>query len=143
MIGSTIVFGVWVSSASAEGLIPANAHDQIILALIAIVATSVAGLVYIIKNTTITKAAAKNAYEANKAVNNIGPGDHRLYDVISRIETKQADFDKLWGNLPSHMNSAVTLSETIHDIQDSIKKVDLALTAHIQNVEAEIKRNQR
>ena len=131
------------SGGSAETTLPSDAHDQIILALIAIVGTSIAALVYIIKNTTITKAAAKDAAEANIAVNNIGPGDHRLYDVISRIEAKQADFDKLWGNLPSHMNSAVTLSETIHDIQDSIKKVDLALTMHIQNVEAEMKRNQR
>jgi hypothetical protein len=106
-------------------------YNNIVMALIAIIATSIAALVYVIKNNVLGKSISKDASEANKAVNNIGPGEHRLYDVIKSIETKQAEFDRRWGNLPDNIDDAVSLSETIHDIHISIKNIDTKLDAHI------------
>jgi len=107
-------------------------HDQIILALITIVGTSIAALVYTIKNNALGKGIARDAYEANKAVNNIGPGEHRLYDVIARIEKKQDEFDKKWGNLPEDMDDAVGLVELIHGMDKRITDVHKDLLDHVE-----------
>jgi hypothetical protein len=101
-----------------------DSHDQIILALIAIISVSIGALVYTIKNNALGKDIAKNAYEANKAVNNIGPGEHRLYEVIARIEAKQDEFDRKWGNLPADMDDAVGLAELLHGMDQRVARIE-------------------
>ena len=87
---------------------------------------------------TFTIKAWSQARAANAAVNNVGPGEHRLYDqighlsdAIQRIETKQNDFDtKGWPTLPSDMNTAAGLTEVIRDIQHELHVVNTRLAAH-------------
>ena len=87
---------------------------------------------------TFTINARSQARAANAAVNNVGPGAHRLYDqighlsdAIQRIETKQNDFDtKGWPTLPSDMNTAAGLTEVIRDIQHELHVVNTRLAAH-------------
>lgn len=106
-------------------------QDQIILALIAIIGTSVAALVYTIRNNTIAKGAAQTVEDVNKAVNNIGPGEHRLYDKVDRIEKSvvkleadQEEFDSHgWDNLPADLNNAVVLTSTIRELQNNHDKL--------------------
>lgn len=110
---------------STVGDISSN-QDQIILALIAIIGTSVAALVYTIRNNTIAKGASEQVRQVNNAVNNIGPGEHRLYDKVDRIEKSvskleadQEEFDSHgWENLPPDLNNAVMLTSTIRDLQN-------------------------
>ena len=63
------------------------------LALIALVGTSIAALAFIIRNgktveTAATDAAtaAVQATAANSAVNNVGEGKHTLYNMVERID---------------------------------------------------------
>lgn len=106
-----------------------DSNQQIVLALIAVVATSVAALVFVIRNTTISKVAAEQATQANEAVNNVGPGQHRLYDKITSIEKSvtrllrdQETFDSHgWETLPADLNTAVALTQTIRDLQNNHK----------------------
>ena len=102
-----------------------DSHEAIIMALIAIVATSIGALVYAIKNNSL-------GVKINRAVNNVGPGEHRLYDVIARIEAKQDAFDKAWGNLPDDMDDAVGLVEVLHGIKNEVALIQTQLVEHVE-----------
>ena len=104
-----------------------DTHDQIILALIAIIATSIAALVYTIRNNSIGKTVVKETSEINAAVNHTEYGEHRLYDVVKRIEAKQDDFDRKWGNLPSDIGDAVGLVELLHGMDKRIISIELSV----------------
>jgi hypothetical protein len=130
------MIGVWLAVAgdSVRDTVTsvADQNDQIIMALIALIGTSIAALVYTIRNNSLGKTIAKDAYEANKAVNNIGPGEHRLYDIVTRIEAKQDDFDRKWGNLPDDMDDAVGMAELLHSMQRTILEIGLKLDQHVE-----------
>ena len=106
-------------------------QEQIILALIAIIATAIAGLVYTIKNNSLVKEGSKAAQQVNQAVNNVGPGEHRLYDMVAMIRDEikylteaQHDFaNKGWATLPADIGTASRLTETIRDLQSKDKFV--------------------
>ena len=108
-----------------------DSDNQVILALIALIGTSIAALVYTIRNNVIARQIAVDASEANKAVNNVGPGEHRLYEVISRIESKQDAFDKAWGNLPAEMANAVALVDLVRGIRRDVAEIQVELKGHI------------
>jgi uncharacterized membrane protein len=99
-------------------------HDQIILAMIALLGTSIAALVYTIKNNSLGR-------DINKAVNNVGPGEHHLIDLIKQIKDKQEQFDRAWGNLPDDIDDAVGLVELLHGMNGRIQKVNQALADHV------------
>jgi hypothetical protein len=46
----------------------------------------VAVLIYVLRTLTAAQGAHSAASEANRAVNNTGPGEHRLYDRVMNIE---------------------------------------------------------
>ena len=136
----SLIFQEVVSNAAGGGVQDSmsaisDTHDQIILALIAIIGTSVAALVYTIRNNTLNKAIAKDASEANKAVNNVGPGEHRMYDALvnglKEIADKQAEFDRKWGNLPDDMDDAVGLVELLHSMSHRMDQVQTELREHV------------
>ena len=114
----------------------ADTHDQIILALITLIGTSIAALVFVIRNNSLGKSIAKDAAEVNSAVNHTEYGEHRLYDVVRRIESKQDEFDRKWGNLPADMGDAVGLVELIHTMDRRISEVHNDLLAHVAWEEA-------
>lgn len=114
-------------------------NDQIMLALIALVGTSIAALVFIIRNgrTAGTVAgdaatAAAQATAANAAVNNVGEGKHSLYDMIERIRDDVSDLRKDqdqfdshgWETLPPDISTAVGLTTTIRDLQNGHRAVN-------------------
>lgn len=123
-----------------------NVSDQVLLALIAVIATSVAALVFVIRNMNISKVAAEQATAANSAVNNVGPGQHRMYDKISRIEEHvekllkdQDRFDSHgWETLPNDLNTAVALTQTIRQLQHNDEKIDTILAELREHVEWEM-----
>ena len=113
--------------------------DQIMLALIALVGTSIAALVFIIRNSKTAEAAAADAATAavqataaNAAVNNVGEGRHNLYDMVERIrddvselKRDQDTFDSHgWETLPPDLGTAVALTTTIRDLQNNHKQVN-------------------
>ena len=102
-----------------------NQHEAIIMALIAIVATSIGALVYAIKNNSLS-------VQINRAVNNVGPGDHHLIDLIKQIKDKQDIFDKAWGNLPDDMDDAVGLVEVLHGIKNEVALIQTQLVEHVE-----------
>jgi hypothetical protein len=131
-------------------------QEQIILALIAVIATAVAALVYTIKNNGIAKQGAKAANETNAAVNNIGPGEHRLYDMVVMIRDEvkaltnsQSEVDKKgWSTLPVDLGSATALTETIRTLQrhdssiiQKLEKIDKRIMSIDTKFDEHIKRN--
>ena len=115
-------------------------------ALVAVV-VSLVGLIGLMwKTLAHSKEAAVEARQANAAVNNTGPGEHRLYDKISLIEKEigrlveaETDFtEKGWRNLPEDLNTALGLTETIRSIQRDdvdvsrrVVEIQVMLEAHI------------
>jgi hypothetical protein len=109
-----------------------ESHDQIMLGIVALLGTLIATFAYVVRNGGYARTAAHASTEANKAVNNVGPGEHRLYDVIGRIEAKQDEFDRKWGNLPADMGDAVGLAELIHGMDKRISQIQAQLVEHVQ-----------
>jgi hypothetical protein len=116
----------------------ADTHDQIILALIAIIATSIAALVYTIRNNSLGKAIAKDASDVSVAVNHKETGElslYRLADANSRklddVIAKQSEFDRKWGNLPSEIGDAVGLSEILHGLDRRLDEIQGQLVEHV------------
>lgn len=114
---------------AVEGISTTN--DQIVLALIAVIATSVAALVYVIRQGKYIRTAAEESSAANAAVNNVGPGKHNLYDMVERIKDDVTDLKKDqdefdshgWTTLPDDLNSAVNLTTTIRTLQNNQRSV--------------------
>jgi hypothetical protein len=144
-------FEVLAATSTEGGVSSISAtNDEVILALIAIIGTSIAALVYTIRNNTIIKGAAQDASDINKAVNNIGPGEHRLYDMISmvrddmaKVTEAQEEFSKKgWATLPPDIASASGLTEVIRSLQNSDKaqheKMDQILKALDEHVQWEM-----
>lgn len=109
--------------------------QEIVLALIALIATSTGALVYVIRNGRYVKTAAEEATAANRAVNNVGAGRHSLYDMVEHIrddvkelKKQQDEFDSHgWGTLPSDISNAVGLTTTIRDLQHNTEAVGVKL----------------
>lgn len=80
--------------------------------------------------------AVYHAQAANEAVNNVGPGDHRLLDKIEMIRTDvesvvkaQEEFAKNgWLTLPSDLASSSALTSTIRELQHADKTIQHGLT---------------
>jgi hypothetical protein len=90
-------------------------QDQIMLALIALVGTSIAALVYIIRNGRTAQGAAddaavaaKQATAANNAVNNVGPGKSTLYNMVERIDKRSAETNEKVAGLSADMRAVKT-----------------------------------
>lgn len=146
--------------------ISGSSSDQVVLALISIIAIAVGALVFVIKNgkvardtneqvtNTISTIQDTNAQitQVNRAVNNIGPGDHRLYDKVALAvneleevkdilgyvteEIKQnrvnwKNFHTAWDSLPDGMNNASDLAKSLLEIRGDIAKVQQALAEHV------------
>jgi hypothetical protein len=107
-------------------------NDQIMLALIGLVSMAIAALVWVIRNGRYLKTAAEEATAASAAVNNVGSGDHKMYDMVrdtkaevkqiqadvSALKRDQAQFDSHgWETLPPDLGTAVGLTTTIRGLQ--------------------------
>ena len=120
----------------------ANTNDQVVMALIAIVGTSIAALVYVIRNGRLAKDSNAQISAVNRAVNDIGPGEHRLWDKIDNIEKSlthlevdQETFDSHgWETLPADLNTAVGLTTTIRDLQNGHAAVNEKLDTIIEEL---------
>jgi hypothetical protein len=92
-------------------------------ALVAILGTLVVILLVVVRTYGQAKAA-------NRAVNNVGPGEHSLWDRVEFIHedvkqlvAAQDDFsEKGWRTLPDDISTASRLTETIRDLQHSAKQ---------------------
>jgi hypothetical protein len=138
-IATHIVVAGATGAGDTVSSIEANAN-QITLIVLGLLGTTIATLAWVIKNGARVKEVSENAAvaavqsaAANKAVNNVGPGDHSLYDMVSGIkETLHIVQDDLtevkadqkrwaahgWETLPPDMNTAVALTQTIRDLQN-------------------------
>jgi hypothetical protein len=147
-----VLISIAATAADSGNGVPAqiaDAHDQIVLGLIATLTIVVSALVYIVKSysgvRSDAKTAATQATATNKAVNNVETGELSLYRLVDQnskqldelhgkldsVLVKQAAFDKAWGNLPGDIDDAVGLSQTLHDITGRIDKLDAALADHV------------
>lgn len=131
-----------------------TSSDNIVLALIAVIATSVGALVFVIRAAaTVSKDTNQQVSEVNNAVNNIGPGEHRLYDKVDHISRELASvtatlnsvsqelrdhrtnwekFNASWGSLPPEMDTAADLAVVIEHIRDDVKRVREELKNHVE-----------
>ena len=77
------------------------------------------------KVLSYAKVGAYQATAANKATNGIGEGEHRLYDMVSRMDEKlhvlvdaHEDFhDRGWHRLDGDLADATKLTMTIRQLQ--------------------------
>ena len=136
------------------GLVPVdmlNLHDQIIVALIALLGTTVAALVYLVRNRALLKDTAADARAVNDAVNHSGHSEKRIFEQVvaqgqeqSRMSAelaeikaevmRQRDFwqeqHNSWAALPPELKDSSGLVVTLHDLRADI--VDLrADLAHL------------
>lgn len=113
-------------------------NDQVMLALIALIGTSIAALVWVIRNGRIVRYGAEQASQANNAVNNVGPGKHTLYNMVETIakdveslKADQKEFDGHgWEHLPPDIGDAVALTTTIRDLQQTVSEHGQTQTEH-------------
>ena len=114
-----------------------DAHVQVILILGGLLVTLVSAFVYIVKGAKSAEVAATQSSAANQAVNNVGAGEHRLYDKISHIlalaQTNAKNIEKLvkiqdefsdlgWQHLPPDLHDAVALTSTVRELQHAHKE---------------------
>ena len=122
-------------------------NTEIVFALVGLLTTMLAATVYLARGYRNTKIAARESTSASAAVNNVGPGEHRLWDKIDAIQNAverqaaiQEAFDSHgWGNLPDDLNNAVKLTTTIRDVQrhhdethDKLDKIMVQLAEHVE-----------
>jgi len=136
-----------------DGTSVVDENLQVILLLGTLLSTVVAALVYLVKGYGNSKIAAEQSTAANRAVNDIGPGDHRLYDKVTMIaedtHTNRKAIEKLianqeqfdahgWENLPQDMDDAVSLTEKIRGLErgrdSNAEKIDQILAELRQHV---------
>ena len=98
--------------------------DEIQTALVALSALTVTCLTgvlwFVIRAYGQSKAA-------NEAVNNVRPGEHRLYDMVANLEKSvdkltghNEDFvSKGWETLPTDIGTSAALTSTIRDLQNA------------------------
>lgn len=119
---------------------PDNPDAFIVGALVAVLMMLAAGLIYLVKTF-------KAAQGANSAVNNVGPGEHRLYDKIGflqkgmehLIEANDQFNRKGWNSLPQDINTASGLTEVIRELQNDhrsghelLERIEIELLRHIK-----------
>jgi len=109
-----------------------SGDDQIMLAIVAVLGTLIATFAYVVRNGGYARTAAQQSTQTNAAVNHTEYGEHRLYDVVKRIEQKQDEFDRKWGNLPAEMGDAVGLVEMIHGMDKRISAIQAQLIEHVE-----------
>lgn len=112
-----------------------DTHDQIVLALIAVVASAVAALVFVIRSSRYAREGAEQATAANRAVNDTTPGQHRLYDLVDRIRNDVADL-KAHQHVTEHHGVAIRALERSDD--ELHAKLDVLLSELRDHVEWEM-----
>ena len=93
--------------------------DTSTLGVLAAVLTTLVSILGLLVRTN------RNAAAANRAVNNVGPGEHSLWDQVTFIRedvqdlvAAQRDFAaKGWATLPDDIATASRLTETIRALQ--------------------------
>jgi len=106
IFGPVQVDGPWASDSTVAG------------GLILVVTMLVGVLVFLVRTFSATR-------QVNQAVNNVGPGEHSLWDQVSFIREDisvlveaQKDFaEKGWRTLPDDIGTASRLTETIRHLQ--------------------------
>lgn len=134
--------------------------NEVQLALISVIATSVGALVFVIRNGKVAKDTNKVAVdtnnqisEVNAAVNNIGPGEHRLYDKVTHIAGELSfikenvshlttqmeqhrlfweDFHEKWGSKTHGLSPENEIVVALGQIQSEVGKFSTILEAHIK-----------
>ena len=114
-----------------------NSHDQIIVALVALLGTTIAALVYLAKNRTMLKDAAADVRAVNDAVNHAGHGEVRIFEQVSAIITKldhvAAEVERqrgyweeqhdAWASLPPDIHDAVGLVTILRRLMDDVHEL--------------------
>lgn len=112
--------------------------DQVIVAALVAVLMALLGVVVFLAKTY------NQAKQANAAVNNVGPGDHSLWDAVNLIRSDveelvktQRDFNsKGWATLPSDIGTASELTATIRELQLEHRHHNKKLTEIEQTLKA-------
>lgn len=131
-----------------------TSSDQIVLALIAVIAASVGALVFVIRNGKVARDTNVQISEVNKAVNNIGPGEHRLYDKVTHIlvdlsEVKAnvstlttlveqhsifwENLHQRWGTSTHEPGPTNEMTVALKEIREEVSKFSTVLEAHIED----------
>ena len=108
-----------------------GSDNQIVVGLVALLGTVIATFVVAIRNSAGIKTAAEQSAQASAAVNHTQYGERRLYDLVKKIEERQDDFDRKWGNLPAEMGDAVGLVELLHGMDHRIAEIQAQLIEHV------------
>jgi hypothetical protein len=144
----------------------ADIHDDdiklLVGALVALVTGVLAMMSLLIKTLANSRIAANEAKAANAAVNNTGPGEHRLYDRVEimggKVEHIETNVDHLvevnkifqargYDGMDEDLSTGPALQETIRDIQKTDRNVGKRLSdiysTLIDHIEREEKQTER
>ena len=119
-------------------------------ALVALVTAVIGMMTLLIRTLAHSKEAAADARATNAAVNNTGPGEHRLYDKITHI---QVDVEHLvevnkifqargYDGMDEDLSTGPALQHTIREIQQGGDDVGSRLNTIQEMLEAHIEREQ-
>ena len=120
----------------------AQENDIIVVALLGMLTTMVAALIYLAKMYANTKVAADQSTQANQAVNNVAPGTgsisenvRHINDQVNKLIAVQEEFSQHgWSSLPTDIGDAVGLTTTIRDLQSHAKHVNGQLDTIIEEL---------
>ena len=126
------------------------ANDNVTFGVLAAVVTGLIGMMWLlVKTLAHSKEASVQAGAANRAVNDVGETDQRLYDMVSTMKedlevllVAQTDFsEKGWKHLPSDIGDAPALTEKIRglerDDKDMIERLKVIQTELLKHIERE------
>ena len=130
--------GTAAGAAAGAASTASGADGSVALAAIAVAATLAGAIVLLVKIFNESRAA-------NAAVNNVGPGEHSLYDAVQHLSAdvtylvqQQRDFaEKGWLTLPADLSTAAALTEVVRDLQHGQTQLDAqcqAMTHQIKTI---------
>jgi methyl-accepting chemotaxis protein len=100
-----------------------TSNNEIILALIALIATSIGALVFVIKNGKLVKDTNDQVSQVNTAVNHVESGEQRLYDKVSHLVSELEDVKDILNDVTVEIKQHRLFWDQLHKITHKETKV--------------------
>lgn len=117
--------------------------EQIVLALIAVIAASVGALVFVIRNGKVVRDTNEQITQVNAAVNNIGPGEHRLYDKVSHVISELEDVKDILADVTLEIKQHKLFWDQLHRLHiREPTPAEAALVTTLKEIKEEVSKVQ-
>lgn len=105
------------------GQVTTSSNNEVILALIALIATSIGALVFVIKNGKLAKDTNDQIAQVNTAVNHVETGEQRLYDKVSHLVSELEDVKDILSDVTVEIKQHRLFWDQLHKITNKETRV--------------------